>query len=149
MTHQVPRLVLICCWVVLCGSCRGSDTEGSAARPASAEPQVAVSSSETLAPGTHCFRHEDETLKLSVQLVVDDSDRVTGIQTGLIEDPKESYYSSYESSISGVRAANTLTLTILTAIEDDTLAEQATWTWEDRTLDDGAHLLVAEDCPVG
>lgn len=136
---------LVCCLAVLLGSCGGSadDTSTTDQQEATDDP---VASPETPAAGPYCFSFNDETLTLDVALILDEEQGVTGRQVGVIENEAEGYYTSYESTLTGVLEGHTLTLTIVTEIEYDTQEEQAQWTWDGATLNDGLHELIEGAC---
>ena len=136
---------LVCCLVVLLGSCGGNadDTSTTDQQEVTDDP---VASPETPAAGPYCFSFEDETLTLDVALILDEDQGVTGRQVGVIENEAEGYYTSYESSLTGVLEGHTLTLDIVTEIEYDTQEEQAQWTWDGATLNDGLHELTEGAC---
>ena len=141
------RASLIGCLTVLLASCGGStDDMSNTDQQEATEAPAATSSLETPATGSYCFSFQDETLTLDVELILDEQQGVTGRQVGVVENEEEGYFTSYESSLTGVLEGHTLTLDIVTEIEEDTQEEQAEWTWDGATLDDGLHELTEGAC---
>ena len=145
--ERALRASLIGCLTVLLGSCGGSTDETSNTDQQEATEVLAEASSlETPAAGSYCFSFNDETLTLDVELILDEEQGVTGRQLGVVENEKEGYYTSYESSLTGVLEGHTLTLDIVTEIEYDTQEEQTQWTWDGARLNDGLHQLTEGAC---
>ena len=139
---RVRCALLLCATTLLAGACADAEAPESAAET----PDVAEA--PAVPPTTTCFAYRDEYLTLDVRLTLAEDGTVTGRQVGFNETP-EGYSAGYESSLTGVREGDQLRLVIETTIEGDVQREEAVWTLDGETLDDGSHTLTAVACEDG
>jgi hypothetical protein len=99
-----------------------------------------------LAPGTYCYSAKTKTLDASAKINISAADKVNGTVQATIQNPAESYYTSYNQTLTGQLAANKAKLKIVTKIENDTQNTQETWTITESTLNTGRESFTKVNC---
>lgn len=139
MTRVLCAIVLGAA-ALLVGACAEADTP-IAETPEAAEASAPPANASTI----HCFAYRDQHLTLDVRLTLAANGTVTGRQEGFNQ-TAEGYSAGYASTLNGVRNGDQLRLTVETTIEGDVQREEAVWTWQGETLNDGHHTLAAVAC---
>ncbi|MEC4982988.1 MAG: hypothetical protein SAJ37_04830 [Oscillatoria sp. PMC 1068.18] len=103
-------------------------------------------SRNSVAPGTYCFEHQDETLTSEAELTVAANNQVTGNLTGTIQNEAEGYFTSYQQNITGNLQGNQLQVDLTTEIELDTQTSQETWQLTTSQLKTERTTYQAVDC---
>ncbi len=75
-----------------------------------------------------CFRFKTKTTEAFLRLDLPEGNgKVTGSETGTVQDDEQGYYTSWESTLSGKRKGNRLTVSVETRIEDDLQKDKKTY----------------------
>ncbi len=107
---------------------KDSKVEGDRAQKPTEQPKSTPKYvSPSLQPGTYCYETSDEIEDISVRLVVDSSDRITGNVQGTIHNEEAGYYTSYRQAVTGTIDGSNLNVDIATWIEYDKQNAQETW----------------------
>lgn len=99
-----------------------------------------------LAPGTYCYSAKTKTLSANAKINIIAANKVNGTVQATIQNPAESYYSSYNQTLTGELVANKAKLKIVTKIENDTQNAQETWTITESTLNTGRESFTKVNC---
>ncbi len=125
---------------------------------ASTQPHTATTISQTspttsknkaskkLAPGTYCYSAKTKTLDANATVNISATNKVNGTVQATIQNPAESYYTSYQQTLTGELAGDKAKLRIVTKIENDTQNTQATWTITESTLNTGRESFTRAKC---
>ncbi|MBW4604469.1 MAG: hypothetical protein KME29_34115 [Calothrix sp. FI2-JRJ7] len=125
---------------------------------ASAQPDTVTPISQTspttspdkagkkLAPGTYCYSAKTKTLDANAKINISASNKVNGTVQATIQNPAESYYTSYNQTLTGELAADKAKLKIVTKIENDTQNTQETWTITESKLNTGRETFTKANC---
>ncbi|BAZ18059.1 hypothetical protein NIES4071_99410 [Calothrix sp. NIES-4071] len=134
--------------------CSTSLTLNSNSASASTQPNTATAISTTyknkagkkLAPGTYCYSAKTKTLDASATVNISATNKVNGTVQATIQNPAESYYTSYQQTLTGELAGDKAKLRIVTKIENDTQNTQATWTITESSLNTGRESFTRAKC---
>lgn len=94
-----------------------------------------------------CFQHKNDTTNALMMLDLPDGDGdVLGVETGEINDVKEGYATSWDSTITGKRKGNQLDVKVEISIEGDKQVEKQTWRIEDGAVITDRNRYEPTDC---
>lgn len=155
---SVIRRFLSSCSLVLLAACSAGapNNEGSdISTPTATEAEITLSETATetamaeRSPGLVCYQTETDTLSGQAQLMWEEDGSVLGGTSVTIQDPENSYYTSYRQQIDGeVVGSNQLEVQIITEIENDVQNSSETWTLTDTTIDTGREVYTEVDCAL-
>jgi hypothetical protein len=99
-----------------------------------------------LAAGTYCYSAKTKTLDAQAKVNISSASKVDGTVQATIQNPAESYYTSYNQTLMGDLVGDKAKLKIVTKIENDTQNKQETWTITESTLNTGRESFKTVDC---
>jgi hypothetical protein len=101
---------------------------------------------QKLAPGKYCYLAKTKTLDAQAKVNISSANKVDGTVEATIQNPAESYYTSYTQTLTGDLVGNKAKLKIVTKIENDTQNKEDTWTITESTLNTGRESFTKVDC---
>lgn len=96
-----------------------------------------------------CFQHKNDTTNALMMLDLPDGDGdgdVIGVETGAVNDVKEGYATSWDSTITGKRKGNRLDVKVEITIEGDKQVEKQTWRIENGAIVTDRNNYEPTDC---
>lgn len=118
------------------------------ATPVSQTPTTSLDkqAGKKLASGTYCYSAKTKTLDAQAKVNISSANKVDGTVEATIQNPAESYYTSYSQTLTGDLVGNKAKLKIVTKIENDTQNKEDTWTISESTLNNGRESFAKVDC---
>ncbi|NJR18796.1 MAG: hypothetical protein HC785_25865 [Calothrix sp. CSU_2_0] len=104
--------------------------------------------SKKLAAGTYCYSAKTKTLDAQAKLNISSTSKVDGTVAATIQNPEQSYYTSYNQTLTGNLVGDKAKLKIVTKIENDTQNRQETWTITESSLNTGRESFQKVDCNI-
>ncbi|BAZ37354.1 hypothetical protein NIES4101_32750 [Calothrix sp. NIES-4101] len=99
-----------------------------------------------LAPGTYCYSAKTNTLDAQATVKISSTNKINGTVQATIQNPAESYYTSYNQTVMGDLVGDKAKLKIVTKIENDTQNRQETWTITESNLNNGRESFTKVNC---
>ncbi|MEA5572462.1 hypothetical protein [Calothrix sp. UHCC 0171] len=101
---------------------------------------------KTLVPGTYCYSAKTNTLDAQATVKISSTNKINGTVQATIQNPAESYYTSYNQTLTGDLVGDKAKLKIVTKIENDTQNKQETWTITESNLNNGRESFTKVNC---